>query len=238
MSAEPHAPRRGFLQAAMARAGAFLLEPGEARPAPRLAPVRARAVVGVVGLAARSGTTTVARALGVELAGRDPAGAAAVCGGQLGGTVVLAAPAAGRLSRALAPFADSGPRPAGRLCLIDTGDPAPLAAASRYVAPLVMDVGHGEPPGRAVALADHVVLVAAPDVEPALADVVAASLARIGPEPVIAVSRVGDPGRWAGRGVVLLPDSRAGARLATAGREPRGALGAAVSELADLCEAA
>ena len=235
MRAQQHAAGRGLLQAAMVRAGALLLEPRQSQPAPPVAPVRSRPVIAVVGLAPQCGSTTVARALAAELAGRDPAGAAAVCGTDLGGPVALAASAAGRLSRALEPFAEEGPRTVGRLSLVGAGDPAPLAAASRYVAPLVLDVTHGEPAGRAVALADHVVLVAGAGLEPALAEVVAASLARVGPEPVIAAARVVEGGPWERRGVLLLPESRAGARLAAAGREPRGALGAAVAELADLC---
>jgi hypothetical protein len=37
---------------------------------------------------------------------------------------------------------------------------------------------------------------------------------------------------------VELPESRLGSRIALAGREPPGALGAAVAELADRCEEA
>ena len=199
----------------------------------------------MVALAARCGTTTVARALAAELARRDPAAVAVVwhpasAGGRgLAAPAVgrLAAPAVGRLGQTLAGFAGDETRAVGHLCLVDAGDPAPLAAAARYMAPLVLEVPHGEPAGRPAALADHVVLVAGPRVEPALADAVAASLARVGTEPLIAVNRVLDPGRWAGRGAVLLPESRTGARLALAGREARGQLGASIAELADLCEA-
>ena len=69
-------------------------------------------------------------------------------------------------------------------------------------------------------------------VEPALADLVSESLSRVGPEPVIAWSRGDDRGE---RTVVHLPDARMGARLALAGREPRGELGRAVRRLAELC---
>jgi hypothetical protein len=65
--------------------------------------------------------------------------------------------------------------------------------------------------------------------------VVAAWLARVGPEPAIAVNRASDNGPWAGRPVVSLPEARAGARIALAGREPPGALGTAIDELADWC---
>ncbi len=231
------ARRRGVVHAVLERAGSMLLQAAEARrvePATTVVPVRP--VVATVALAPRCGGTTVARALAVELGKRDAARAAAVCGPSGPSSVALPTSSAGRLGRALEAFADDGMRTAGRLCLLDATDPAPLAAASRYTAPLVIDVRHGEPAGRPVALADHVVLVAGLDVEPSLSEAVAASLARIGPEPLIAVTRVIEPGAWAGRGALLLPESRAGARMALAGREPRGGLGSAIAELADLCE--
>ena len=55
---------------------------------------------------------------------------------------------------------------------------------------------------------------------------------------MIAVNRAGDHGPWLLKADVLVPDSRVGARLALAGREPRGWLGRAVGQLADLCAAA
>jgi hypothetical protein len=237
MMATHEARGRGVVHAVLERAGSMLLQAAEdRRVAPAATVVPVRPVVAAVALAPRCGGSTLARALAVELGRRDPARAAAVCGPSGPSSMAIPTSSAGRLGRALEPFADDGMRTAGRLCLLDAVDPAPLVAASKYAAPLVIDVRHGEPAGRPVALADHVVLVAGPDVEPALAEVVAASLARIGPEPLIAVTRVIEPGAWGGRGALLLPESRVGARLALAGREARGGLGSAIAELADLCE--
>jgi len=78
-----------------------------------------------------------------------------------------------------------------------------------------------------------------PRTEPALAAVVARSLGRVGPEPLVVVNRAEEGGQtsWSGRGAAELPDSRMGAQLALAGREPRGDLGRAVALLADRIEA-
>ena len=66
----------------------------------------------------------------------------------------------------------------------------------------------------------------------------AESLARRGPEPLPVLNRAGrDARRWEGRAEAELPESRMGAQLALAGREPRGRLGRAVAELANRCEA-
>jgi hypothetical protein len=113
-------------------------------------------------------------------------------------------------------------------------DRAALAGAVLYLAPLVLDVDDPQEAATAAALADRVLLVAGPRTEPALAPVVGESLARVGPEPVIVLNRA-EPGEatWAGRAHLELPDSRMGAQLALAGREPRGELGRAVSLLAD-----
>ena len=96
----------------------------------------------------------------------------------------------------------------------------------------------GDPQGApaAAAIAGSVILVGGPEVEPALAVLVAESLARVGPDPVIAcnASRE-DAERWRELAAVDLPDSRVGARLALAGREPRGELGRAIQALADAC---
>ncbi len=86
----------------------------------------------------------------------------------------------------------------------------------------------------AASLCDAVVLVADPACEPSLAAVLAESLRRVGPEPVVALNRDRDGDvRWEGRCALRLPDSRMGAQLALAGREARGELGRAVAELAD-----
>jgi hypothetical protein len=194
-----------------------------------------RPVVAVAGLRARCGATVVARALAAELAVRDPAGVAAVTAAGIGGGgVPLGLPAAGRLARTLAPVSGGTSRACGRLCLVPGAESVRLADATRYLAPLVIDVGDPEGAPAAVALASAAVLVGGPDVEPALAALVAESLSRVGPAPVIACNRFGhDPGRWRDLAAVELPDARMGARLAVAGREPRGDLGRAVRELAD-----
>ncbi len=63
------------------------------------------------------------------------------------------------------------------------------------------------------------------------------SLRRVGPEPITVLNRaLGDDGPWTGRAGVELPESRMGAQLALAGREPRGDLGRALAELADRVE--
>ena len=119
---------------------------------------------------------------------------------------------------------------------MDLGDTGRLADAARYLAPLVLDAGRMAVGGASAAVADHVVLVASPRVEPALALVAGASLARVGPEPLVVLNRASWAGPFEGRADLVLPDSRMGAQLAHAGREPRGVLGRSVDELADRCE--
>jgi hypothetical protein len=228
------------IAAALAAAGAWLLEPARPKPAQALtAPPVLRPVVAVFGLARGCGTTVVARALGAELARRDAFGAAAVhCDARPAG-IPLATPAASRLAAALADVTGVSARASGRLCLIGGAsgeDPAVVVDAARHVAPLVLDAGAASLGGAAAALADEVVVVAAPSVEPSLAAVAADCLDR---EPVVVLNRAAAPpeiGRWSGRIVYPLPQSRMGAQLALSGREPRGALGEAVAELADRIE--
>jgi hypothetical protein len=184
------------------------------------------------------GVTTVARALGAELAARR-GGACAVSSASAGGGIPLGLPAAARLARAMSDAAGVRARPVGRLCLVETRDPAELAAAGRGMGPLLLDVPDPAAAAAAASLADHVLLVAAPGDEPALAELVAGSLARVGPEPLVVVNRSGSlDARWRGRAAAALPEARMGAQLAQGGREPRGELGRAVGELADLCEEA
>jgi hypothetical protein len=230
---------RRVLATALARAGSFLLEPVEEVSRPTA--IRVRPVVAVVGLAQRCGTTTVARALAVELSLADPAGAAVVGGPAPAARLAVAGAAAGRLARALGGSAGRRPRVAGRLCLVEGDAQAALAGAARPLAPLVFDVGHGRAAGVAVSLADHVLLVASPAVEPALATVVAASLARVGPAPRVVLNGgapgTGEPDRWDGRVDASLEHSPLGARLALAGRDARGSLGTDLADLAEGCEA-
>ena len=232
--------RRGVVASALAAATDWLIEPAEPREADRSpAPLEARPVVAVVGLSTRCGATTVARAVGAELAARDPAGACAVSSAAAAVTLPLGLPGAGRLTRTLAPLFAGRARPCGRLCLVEAPDAARLADAVRYLAPLVLDVDDPAEASAAAALADHVLLVGSPATEPALGAVLGESLARVGPDPLAVLNRAGrEAERWEGRAEAELPDSRMGAQLALAGREPRGQLGRAVAELADRCEAA
>jgi hypothetical protein len=99
--------------------------------------------------------------------------------------------------------------------------------------------------GAPAALADRVLLVATPSIEPSLGGVAASCLARVGHAPLLVLNRA-PPGAddrdtepvaaWLARGVHRLPESRMGAQLAAGGREARGDLGRAVGALADLCE--
>ena len=245
MSARP-APGRGLVATALATAGSWLLEPAEPRgepepPAEPEPPVAAgrRPVVSVFGLAPRCGATTLARALGAELAGRSADGACAVSGAGPAGAIPLGTPAAARLARAFAELAPGRPRASGRLCLLEAHDPLELAELARGLAPLVLDAGRA-PGGAHASVADRVVLVAGPGVQPSLARAVAATVARVAPHPLVVLNRPRRSGdgaaRWSEETDLVLPESRTAAQLAMGGREPRGALGRAVSELADLCE--
>jgi hypothetical protein len=230
--------RPGPIAAALARAEAWLLEPAE--PAVAAAetgpgPTGSRPVVAVFGLALGCGATVVTRALAAELGARD-GGAAAVACAAPAAAIPLASPAASRLARTLASLPGARARAVGRLCLVEGADQLALCDAARYLAPVVIDAGHAVVGGVPAALAHHAVLVASPRVEPALASVAAACLARVGPEPIVVVNRSrGDEG-WSGPASVELPDARMGAQLALGGREPRGELGRAIADLADLCE--
>lgn len=222
-----------------AAAGNWLLEPAEPEPVgltPR------RQVVAVFGLARGCGVTVVSRALAAELARRDSAEAAAVhCDARTGG-IPLATPAAGVLARALAELPGAEARAVGRICLVGRTDCGAVSQTVRELAPLVLDAGSSTLGGAPAALADRVLLVASPRVEPALASVAAECLARLGHSPLLVLNRsvagVDQRARtWAAHGVHPLPESRMGAQLALGGREARGELGRAIAELADLCEA-
>jgi hypothetical protein len=219
------------------------VEPNESPPG--VQPDRAwtgagRPAVAVAGLAPRCGTTTVARALAAELALRDPGGVAVASTDAIaGGGIPLGTATAGRLARALSRALPVDTRPAGRICLSASGAPdaAALVDFARDLAPLVLDVSDPSGTASVASLVDAVVLVGAPDVEPALATVLSDSLRRVGPEPIVVLNRDRDrdgAGHWPGRCALTLPDSRLGAHLALAGREPRGDLGRAIAQLADL----
>lgn len=230
---------RGAVASALTAAAGWLVEPadqaGESSYGCQVA--GEHAVVAVVGLAPGCGATAVARGLGAELAERDEDGSCVVTAASTGGGVALGLPAAGRLARSLAHLPGVSARACGRLCLAEGGDNASLAGAMLYRAPLVLDVASPQEAWVAAALADFVVLVAKPDVEPALAAVMAESLGRGADGLLIVLNRTAEEqGRWAGRAGLVLPESRMGAQLALAGREPRGALGRALADLADAVE--
>ena len=226
--------RRGILAAAAAAVESFLLEPGEPRTQTAASmPPEQRPVICVFGLARGCGATVVARALAAELASRDPAGAAAVCCEVRAAGIPLATHAATRLARALEDVPGASPRAMGRLCLVAGADPLALSRTARYFAPLVIDAGSAALGGAPASLADHTVLVTTLAVEPALARVGSACVARVGPEPIMVLNRAPHDQT----GALALPNSPLGAQLALGGREARGDLGRAVAELADLCEA-
>ena len=234
--------RRSRTSALLARAEAWLLEPeppGNGAPAPLEAELPAparRPVVAIFGLGRGVGATVVSRALAAELAARDPAGAAAVSCALPPAGLPLASAAAGRLAGTLADLPRARTRAVGRVCLVETPDELALADTARHHAPLVLDAGDAVVGGAPAAIPDHALVVAGPRTEPALAAVAAASLARVVADPIVMLNRGADASRWEGRAAVELPDARMGAQLALGGREPRGELGGAVSELADLCQ--
>jgi hypothetical protein len=246
---------RSLLSAAIASAGAWLVEPAEdahhgAETAAR-SPTVPRTVIAVFGLAPACGATVVARALAVELAARDPTGTAAVeCDARASG-IPLATRAASRLALALEDLPRATTKAVGRLCLVEGPDRLTLAESSRHLAPLVLDAGSASIGGTAAAVADRAVLVATPGVEPALARVAAGCLARVLTESIIVLNRVrpdgdrragGEAGAASGADTpgtaesVRLPETRMGAQLALGGREPRGDFGRAIAVLANRCE--
>lgn len=230
-----------LLSVLLQRAEGFLLEPpaeGADRGAATPAPPAGQPVVAVCGLRARVGVTTVARALAVELARRDPAGAAAVSASAPPAGLPLGTASAARLAQAATRRSSLEARASGRLCLLGPAEPAEAERAVAGLAPLVIDAGLAPAAGAAASLATAAVLVAAEVDEPALADVLAARLGRVGPEPFVVVNPVVVPavGRWAGRAGVEIPRSRACARLAGSGRVGAGGFADAVAALADLCE--
>jgi hypothetical protein len=107
--------------------------------------------------------------------------------------IPLATPAAGRLARTLSQLPDIDTRAVGRLCLVGGGEPAAVSQATRELAPLVLDAGSAVLGGALAALADRVLLVARPSIEPALGEVGADCLARLGHAPLLVLNRA-EPG--------------------------------------------
>ena len=242
---------RGPLAAALASVGSFLVEPVEppagvaSTPPPAAV---ARPVVTVFGLAPACGSTVVARAVATALGARDPAGAATVTSEGRAALPPLGTGAATRLARLVAEFPGADARATGRLCVVRGVDPLALADGARHLAPVVLDAGSSLG-GVHAALADHLLLVTTPRLEPALARVAAECLARVGPEPRIVVNRVAGLAGLAGAAsmvpgagpadvagsladAVFLPEARLAAQLALGGREPPGELGRAIASLA------
>lgn len=230
----PAGARRDWLTAITG----LVVEPAGDEPLGHHARPRAvRPAIAVAGLSPRSGTTTVARSLGAELAVRDADRAAVVTTSALtGGGIPLGTIPAGRLARAVVRSLPSRTRAVGRLCLTELGavDQPRLIDVARGLAPLVVDVADASALSVAASLVDAVVLVGSPSSEPALARVLEESLARIGPPPVVALNRhaEGDE-RWEAHAGPRLPEARVAAQLALAGRDAPGDFGRAVAELAD-----
>lgn len=188
-----------------------------------------RPVLAILGLAPRAGASTIARAVAAVLAGFDP-GRAAVLHTADPPRTRLATAAAARMARAVGASCEA--RAAGRLCVVGGGEPLPPLAAMR-AAPLVADVGHGEPAEAAVALADHVAVVAPADVEPALLRAVEVSLREGGASISTVLSRMAGEPPPGLEHVLVVPEARVAAQLTLACREPIGALVAIATELAE-----
>jgi len=231
VSAQPIAQRRGFLAALMAQVSSYVLEPlaEEQVDATEPAELVPHPVIAVVPAAPRSGATTVARLLAAELAFRCE-GAAVVAGpGGWGRRAAPASRAAARVATALGSL-PGAVRATGRLCLVGGLEAPRVVAAARYLAPVVLDQPADGTGLAAAREADRCVIVASAAQEPALADAVAVVL---GGQPVKVVTRAGDAEAWEGRAEVVVPDARIAVRAALTGTRPLGALGAAISELAD-----
>jgi len=231
-SASADAPGR-LLATAAAAVESFFLDSAAPEPAAEGAgPIEIRPVVCVVGLARSCGVTVVARALAAELASRDPGGAAAVCCDARPGGIPLATRSATALARVLDDIPGAAPRALGRLCVAGGSDLGRLVDTARHHAPVVIDAGAEAIGSASASLADRTVIVTTRDVEPALVRVATECVGRIGSPPVVVLNRSphDQPGLFA------LPNSPLGARLALGGREPRGELGRAIAELADMCE--
>jgi hypothetical protein len=235
MSAHPGIGRRGLVAAVAAQISSFLLEPPAAVAETGPVELEPYPVVAVLSAAPRCGATTVARALGAELAVRADGAAVVSCRSGAGRATAPPLRMTARLATALRGVGDERARPAGRVCLLPGASPGELASAARYLAPVVLDV---PPDGSAAAtaqLADRAVVVAAGSDEPALTDVLAC-LVGGQRSPLRVTTRVVDGSEWTGRADVLLPEGRIAARSALAGARPLGPFGKAIAELADALE--
>ena len=229
------AGRGGLVASALAKVEEFLLEPADDAAREAVSAAAVPPFVAVVPLAPRCGGTTVARGVAATFAAQSALGATIVCGPTGSVALSLSTPGATRLGRSVGDWTEAPYRVSGRLCLVDSDARIARAAALRSQCPLVVDLPHGADASEATAVADVVVLVAGPETEPALAAVVGASLVRSGPGPLIALSRPLEDSPIAGIADFELPDARLASRVALAGREPPGALGAAIAGLAARC---
>jgi hypothetical protein len=251
VSAWPEGRRAAPLASLIERAAAFLVEPADPsdRPGAGHPPLRLvadhgdpveRAVpyrgplapmVAVLALAPRAGASTIARALAGYLARVDGNGAAVLSTADPP-RAGIAGRAAARLARDFADTGFEGFRAVGRACIAPAAEPLAELAAHRQE-PLIADLGHSAPTEAAVALADHVVLVVPPDIEPALATTVEASLRADERSLSLVVNRaLGDPPPELGHALVV-PEARLPAQLASACRDPRGPLREVATELAE-----
>jgi hypothetical protein len=220
----------GALGGVLEAARSWLVEPPvERQPCEGVHPV-----VAVFGLGPGCGTTTVARALALELAART--GGVAAVAGEVRGGLPLASPASVRLAHLLADVPAARTRAIGRLCLVGGPGEAALADTARHHAPLVFDAGCAELGGVAASVADRSLVVATPRTEPALAVLAAGCLARIGRDPLVVLNRSRAGEDRVGTADVELPSGAAAARLACAGHRTGGRLGRAVGSLAELLE--
>jgi hypothetical protein len=235
MSGFTAARHGGMVATALARVEEWILDPAETLDAAPAPPASGPPIVAVVPLAPRCGSTTVARGLAATFATRSTLGAAIVCGSSGSVALALSTPGATRLGRSVGDWIDAPHRVSGRLCLVEGDARIARAAALRSDCALVVDVRHGADASEPAALADIVVLVAGADTEPSLAAVVAAALVRSRPEPLLVVSRPNADSAEAAHADFELPDARLASRIALAGREPPGSLGAKLAELADRC---
>jgi hypothetical protein len=196
---------------------------------PAVAPHARRPVIAIFGLAPRCGTTVVARSLAAALAAADPAGAATVWSADPASGLTVPSRSATRLAARLANVHGATVRAAGRLCIVTGAEPFALATTASYHGPVVLDGGAALAGGAVAAVADVLLLIGIPRLEPALAAVVASRLHAV---PLIVLNRAeGGTGRWVNADHPL-PESRLAAQLALGGREPRGAFGRAIRSLA------
>lgn len=233
MSAHPASQRSGWLAALAAQASAYVFEPAAPPLEPEPLELEPYPVVAVVSAAPRCGASTVARLLAAELATRAEGSALLALPHAVRRTGPPSRPAI-RLATALAGAVRV--QPCGRLCVAPVGVAGPealrerlstVAAAARYLAPVVIDL---PPDGSGVAVAgvaDRTVVVGRADGEPALLAAVASIL---GPGVVRVVTRGDDP---ADRADFAIGESRLAGHAAALGSRAVGSVGADIVSLAD-----